>query len=125
MAQQQSSATRAAKWQRPERTVEDMNKICGDAFRALKIPPHWKFKEYARTTLPTEERMDIQSISAIFIDKQTSGMNLKHYRVNFHTYSERLSVVEVTFKDYGKPSYSCLTSNKTPEQMNEFFKTLY
>jgi hypothetical protein len=121
MAQQ--STTRAAKWQRPERTVEDLNKICGDALRALKIPPHWKFIKYDR--IPLEEgSTDIQSISAIFKDTNTTGFNLKHYRVNFHTYSERLSMVQVTFKEYGKPSYSCMNSNKIPEAMNEFFKTL-
>lgn len=110
-------------YKRPQRSIEELNKICGDAFRALKIPEHWKFKEYERVALDTEaepEDMEIQSIAAVFVDKRTSGINLKHYRLNFHTYSERLSLTEVTYPDYGKTAYCCLTSNKVPEQLNEY-----
>ena len=110
-------------YKRPQRSVEELNKICGDAFRSVKVPEHWKFKEYDRVPLDTEaepEDMEIQAIAAIFIDKRTSGLNLKHYRLNFHTYSERLSICEVRFTDYGKKAYSCLIDNKNPEQLNEY-----
>lgn len=119
----QQLSTRAAKWQRPERTEADLNKICGDALRALKIPTHWKFKLYERTMLELGSS-EIQSITALFLDTRTSSFGVTNYRINFHTYSERLSIVEVTFKDYGKPAFSCKACNRTPEQMNEFLKTL-
>lgn len=104
----------------PERTVADLNKLCGASFEKLKIPVHWKFKEYQQVRLTEDEDSEIQAIAAIFIDKQTSGMNLKHYRVNFHTHGERLSICEVSFVDYGKQAFKCLENNRKPEQMNEF-----
>lgn len=115
---------KAKKWQRPERTDADLNRICGEAFRALKIPAEWKFKEYERTMLNMEEPGEIQSITAVFINTNTRGFELKHYQINFHTYSERLSLSEVSFKNFGKPCYICLISNKSPQQMNAFFETI-
>src|ERR1035437_4316920 len=109
MVQQLTQAAR--KWQRPERTDADLNRICGNAFRALKIPAHWKFKEYDRIRLTEDATSEIQSIAAIFVDTKTHGFDLKHYRVTFHTYSERLSIVEVSFKDFGKPFHTCKACN--------------
>lgn len=114
---------RTSTYKRPQRSIEELNKICGAAFRAVKVPEHWKFKEYDRIPLDAgaePEDMEIQAIAAVFIDKRTSGLNLKHYRINFHTYSERLSITEVTFKDYGKNAYNCLINNKASEQLNEY-----
>lgn len=108
-----------AKYYRPERTIEDMNKICGDAFKKLEIPKYWKFKEYDRTRLSENEESEIQSITALFTDTRTSRFNLKEYRINFHTYSERMSIVEVTYKDYGRPAPCCLASNMTAEELNK------
>ncbi len=107
------------KWQKPERTVEDLNRICGESFAALKIPYGWKFKEYVRTRLKEDETSEIQSITGIYVNTRTSGFELKHYRINFHTYSELMSIVEVTFKDFGKPNYVFLVGNRTPGQLNE------
>ena len=110
-------------YQRPQRSAQELNKICGDSFRAVKVPDYWKFKEYDRVPLDPNvepEEIEIQAIAAVFIDKRTIGLNLKHYRLNFHTYSERLSLVQISFPDYGKTAYSCLISNKTPEQLNEY-----
>ena len=122
MIQQQS--IRAVKWQRPERTVEDLNRICGESFKKLKIPAHWKFKHYERIRLNEDPTSEIQCIAAIFLDTQTAGFELKNYRVNFHTFSERLSICEVTFKDYGRPAFNSILNNKTPEQVNEYFETI-
>lgn len=110
-------------YKRPQRSIEELNKICGDAFRAVKVPERWKFKEYERLPLDPgaePEDMEIQAIAAVFVDKTTKGMDLTHYRLNFHTYSETLSITEVTFKDYGKNAYNCLISNKAAEQLNEY-----
>lgn len=121
MIQQQAQAAR--RWQRPERTEAELNRICGDAFRAVKIPASWKFREYER--IPLEEgSTEIQSICAVFKDMNTTGFNLVHYRLNFHTYSEHLSLVQIRFKEFGKPATACIAVNKTPEQMNDFIKTL-
>jgi len=122
MIQQQNQ--RAKKWQQPERTVNDLNRICGEALREVKVPVHWKFKEYQQIRLTQDLESDIQCIASIFIDKSTSGFNLKHYRLNFHTYSERLSICQVTFDDYGKPAFESLINNKTPAGINEFLSTI-
>lgn len=122
MTQQQS--IQAHKWQRPERTPESMNHICGESFKAVKIPAMWKFKEYRRIRITEDEDSEIQSIVAVFVDMSTSGFDLKHYRLIFHTYSESLSLCEVSFKDYGKPEFKSLLYNKKPEGINEFLKIL-
>lgn len=109
-----------AQYQRKLRTEEELNKICGDSFKAVTIPDHWKFKQYERVRLTDETDSEIQCIAAIFVDKNTNGFNLTHYRLNFHTYSERLSITEVTFADFGKQNFLCLTENNTPEKINEY-----
>jgi len=120
----QQQDTKAKRWQRPERGDAELNKICGESFKKLTIPTHWKFMEYERIRLTEDPESEIQCIAAIFVDKNTSGFNLKHYRVNFHTYSEHLSITEVSFSEFGKPHYSCKQYNKTPEQLNEFIQSL-
>ena len=113
-----------AKFQRTERSVEELNKICGASFKAVKVPDNWKFKEYERVPLSEEPGSEIQSIVAVFEDKSTIGFNLKHYRLIFHTYSESLSLCIVSFKDYGKPAYHTVICNKSAEAINEFIETL-
>lgn len=112
-----------ARFQRPERKAEELNKICGEAFKAVQLPLHWKFKEYERIRLTEDEDSEIQSIVAVFVDKSTSGFELKHYRLIFHTYGESLSLCEVTFSDYGKPTFKTVLNNKKPEGINEYLKT--
>lgn len=120
-----ATSTYRAQFQRPERSVEELNKLCGAAFRAVTIPATWKFKEYDRVRLTEDEDSEIQSIVAVFVDKSTSGFDLKHYRLVFHTYSESLSLCIVTFGEFGKPAYRTVLNNKTPESINEYLKTLY
>ena len=109
---------------RQERTIAELEKLCGEAFRALKIPKHWKFEEYDRCRLNNDDTSEFQSIGAWFLDTNTKGKDIKRYRIWFHTYSERLGITEKTIVDYGKYALNCLESNKTPEQMNILIENL-
>jgi hypothetical protein len=112
-------------WGRREpRSFEELNKLCGEAFKQLTIPKHWKFIEYDRCHLTTEPDSEIQSIGAWFLDTKTSGINTKKYRVIFHTYSERIHLLQVGIKDFGKYEYNSIASYKTPEQINEIIKNI-
>jgi len=109
---------------RQERTIAELEKLCGEAFRALKIPKHWKFEEYDRCRLTEDATSEIQSIGAWFLDTQTKGLDTKRYRIWFHSYSERLGITEKTVADYSKPKFNLITQNKTPEQINEIITTI-
>lgn len=111
--------SRASWGRRQERTEQELNKLCGDAFRALKIPKHWKFEEYDRCRLHADNTSEIQSIGAWFLDTRTKGIDTKRYRIWFHTYAERLGITEKIFTDFAKPKFNLITHNKTPEQINE------
>jgi len=108
------------------RPAHELNKICGEAFNALQLPPAWKLMRYERIPIDmTQPEGVVQSIVSVYADKSTTGFNLKHYRIGFHSFSERLSFCEVTFEDYGKESYTCKTSNKTPQELNKYIQTNY
>ena len=116
--------TRATWGRRKERSEQELNKLCGDAFRALKIPTHWKFEGYERCKLHADETSEIQSIGAWFLDTKTKGINTKRYRIWFHTYSERLGILERAVVDISRFKETSLASYLTPEKMNEFINSL-
>lgn len=109
---------------RQERTTAELEKLCGEAFRALKIPENWKFEVYDRCRLWEDPASEIQSIGAWFLDTKTRGIDLKRYRIAFHTYSERLSITEKTIIDYGKYKHQCIGSNCTPAKAQEVIARL-
>lgn len=93
------------------------------AFAALQLPETWKLEGYDTVLFDTDEpEKGPQSIGAIYIDKNTTGMQLKRYRVFYHTPTEHLGIVEKTIIDFGKHAYTCLTSNKSIKQLNEFIE---
>ena len=104
--------------------IAELEKLCGDAFKALQIPKHWKFENYDRCRLTEDETSEIQTIGAWFLDTNTKGIDIKRYRLYFHSYSERLGLVEKSVVEYGKYKQELLVQNKTPEQLNELLKTL-
>jgi hypothetical protein len=77
----QQQSTQAKRWQRPERTDQELNKICGESFKKLTIPTHWKFVEYERIRLTEDPESEIQCIAAIFVDKNTSGGNKQYNKL--------------------------------------------
>lgn len=87
---------------------------------SLQLPPTWRLEGYDSVRLTTDHESDIQSIGAIYTDMSTSGIKLKKYRICYHVTSEHLSIAEKTIIDYGKFSFSCLTSNNTVVQMNQY-----
>ena len=110
---------------RQERSIEELNKLCGDAFRALKIPLRWKFEKYDQCRLTDDENSEIQSIGAWFLDTKTKGQDTKRYRLWFHTYSERLGLLERAVVSISRFKDTSLTSYLTPEKMNHFIAELY
>ena len=116
--------SRGAWGRRQERTIAELEKLCGEAFRALKIPKHWKFEEYDRCRLHADDTSEFQSIGAWFLDTTTKGIDTKRYRIWFHSYSERLGITEKIFTDFSKFKLNLLTQNKTPEQINEIITTI-
>jgi len=109
---------------RQERTIAELEKLCGDAFRALEIPSYWKFEEYDRCRLTSDKTSEIQSIGAWFLDTRTKGIDTKRYRIWYHTYSERLGLTEKVFIDFSKQASNLIAQNKTPEQINNIIKYL-
>lgn len=109
---------------RQERTEQELNKLCGDSFRALKLPLHWKFERYDKIRLQADDTSEIQSIGAWFHDTRTKGQELKRYRIWFGTYSERLGLVERSVVDISRFKELALVSNLTAEAMNEFLGEL-
>lgn len=101
---------------RKDRTPEELNQLCNASFSGLKTPCEWEFKKYDTCA----DEGVIISVGAIFLDKRTSGINIKHYRVFFHTWSERLGIVEHYYEDFGRNAMTCLCSNKTVEDMNKY-----
>ncbi len=116
--------SRGAWGRRQERTIAELEKLCGDAFKALQIPKHWKFENYDRCRLTEDETSEIQTIGAWFLDTNTKGIDIKRYRLYFHSYSERLGLVEKSVVEYGKYKQELLVQNKTPENMNDFIRQL-
>lgn len=109
---------------RRERTIAELEHLCGDAFRELKIPESWKVEAKDRCRLTEDETSEIQSVGVWFLDTQTKGINTKRYRIAFHSYSERLSVTEKIIVDYGKYKQICIASNKTPAQIQKIIEGL-
>lgn len=103
------------------RTPDEYRQHALGAFAALQLPEAWKLEGYDTVLFDTDEpEKGPQSIGAIYIDKNTTGMQLKRYRVFYHTPTEHLGIVEKTIIDFGKFSYNCLISNQSIKQMNEF-----
>ena len=88
-----------SKWGvRKERTPAELNQLCHEALNGLKVPKEWQFKKYDPCI---DTNGTVISVGAVFLDKRTSGINIKYYRVFFHTWSERLGIVENYFIDFG------------------------
>ena len=110
---------------RQERSLQELNKLCGDAFRAIKLPVHWKFEKYDQCRLTDDENSEIQSIGAWFLDTKTKGQDTKRYRLWFHTYSERLGLLERAVVSISRFKDTNIASYLTPEKMNLFITELY
>ena len=92
------------------------------AIAALRLPTTWKLEGYDTTRLHADPESDLQSVGAIYTDTDTRGIEMKRYKIVYHVFSERLAVVEKSIIDFGKYKYSCLTSNCTIEQMNNYLE---
>jgi len=102
------------------RTADELNKLYKDALSSLQLPASWKLEGYNTLRLTTEPDSEIQSVGALFLDTNTRGIEVKRYRLYFHTYTERLGLVEKSVVDFGKFAYKCLVNNRTVEQMNQY-----
>ena len=103
------------------KSPEELNRLAVEFFSLLKLPLEWKFERYDRA----EERnadgqLIIHSIGALFTDTRTRGLDIKRYRVCFHTWSGRGAIVEKSMIDFGEYKKECIIMNKTAEKINEF-----
>lgn len=103
------------------KSPEELNRLAVEFFSLLKLPLEWKFEGYDRA----EERnadgqLIIHSIGALFTDTRTRGLDIKRYRVCFHTWSGRGAIVEKSMIDFGEYKKECIIMNKTAEKLNEF-----
>lgn len=103
------------------KSPEELNRLAVEFFSLLKLPLEWKFERYDRA----EERnadgqLIIHSIGALFTDTRTRGLDIKRYRVCFHTWSGRGAIVEKSMIDFGEYKKECIIMNKTAEKLNEF-----
>lgn len=103
------------------KSPEELSRLAVEFFSLLKLPLEWKFERYDRA----EERnadgqLIIHSIGALFTDTRTRGLDIKRYRVCFHTWSGRGVIVEKSMIDFGEYKKECIISNKTAEKLNEF-----
>ena len=103
------------------KSPEELSRLAVEFFSLLKLPLEWKFERYDRA----EERnadgqLIIHSIGALFTDTRTRGLDIKRYRVCFHTWSGRGAIVEKSMIDFGEYKKECIIMNKTAEKINEF-----
>lgn len=103
------------------KSPEELGRLAVEFFSLLKLPLEWKFERYDRA----EERnadgqLIIHSIGALFTDTRTRGLDIKRYRVCFHTWSGRGAIVEKSMIDFGEYKKECIIMNKTAEKLNEF-----
>ncbi len=103
-------------------TIEEQRKFAKEQFSSLRLPYTWKLEGYDTVRLHPDSESELQSIGAIYIDMSTQGINLKRYRIAYHVYSKHLSIAEKSIVDFGKFKYTCLTSNKTAEQLSDFIQ---
>ena len=103
------------------KSPEELGRLAVEFFSLLKLPLEWKFEGYDRA----EERnadgqLIIHSIGALFTDTRTRGLDIKRYRVCFHTWSGRGAIVEKSMIDFGEYKKECIIMNKTADKLNEF-----
>ena len=125
---------------RVDRSRQELNAICGAFFDGLQVPKEWKIVRWDKTMdlspcplsrgegNETEHAPSLQitSIGIIFMDTRTRGIDIMHYRVSFHTYSERGCIVEKAMVDYGKSKYTCMGHGiYTVDELNEFIHERY
>ncbi|NCB68486.1 MAG: hypothetical protein EOM47_06520 [Bacteroidia bacterium] len=114
------------------KSPEELSRLAVEFFSLLKLPIEWKFEGYDRAEeyltpdpSPTGEgeskpKLIIHSIGALFTDTRTRGLDIKRYRVCFHTWSGRGAIVEKSMIDFGEYKKECIIMNKTAEKLNEF-----
>lgn len=113
--------SKAAWGREAAKSPEELSRLAVEFFSLLKLPLEWKFERYDRA----EERnadgqLIIHSIGALFTDTRTRGLDIKRYRVCFHTWSGRGAIVEKSMIDFGEYKKECIIMNKTAEKINEF-----
>lgn len=110
-------------WGREEaKSSEELNRLCNEFFNALVVPAGWKFMGWSNAV---DEQHGILSVGKAYRDMRTRGMDLKDYRVFFHTFSTKGGLVSKSIVDFGKYKRLCEVSNKTVEQLNEYIHTKY
>ena len=109
---------------RVDRSRQELNAICGAFFDGLQVPKEWKIMRWDKTEDPPP--IGITSIGIIFMDTRTRGIDIMHYRVMFHTFSERGGVCEKSMTDFGKYKYLSVDHGVfTVEKLNEFLHERY
>ena len=108
------------------RSNDDNRKFAYAAFQALQLPKTWKLEGTDTVRTETDDPdSEILYVGAVYMDLSTIGIKLKRYRVFYNTHSERLGIVEKAIEDFGKYLYSCLASNKSIAQLNEFISETF
>lgn len=88
--------------------------------KLLKVPQSWKL--IGNVHVISDEGV-AYSFGQLYEDKATSGMNFKKYRVFWNVYSEHAGIVRLDKVDFGTEKKTCIISNKTVEQLNEYMAT--
>ena len=103
------------------KSPEELSRLAVEFFSLLKLPLEWKFERYDRAEERNADgKLIIHSIGALFTDTRTRGLDIKRYRVCFHTWSGRGAIVEKSMIDFGEYKKECIIMNKTAEKLNEF-----
>jgi hypothetical protein len=119
MKNTQQAASKASWGREAHKTIQQLEDEARVFFDSLKVPPEWKFLKPDRAQWGNE----IYSVGAVFLDTRTRGFDVKRYRVFICSTSGKGGICEIAVdRKTGKYSLSCLISNKTAEQLNEFIK---
>jgi hypothetical protein len=123
-----TQARSARTWgKRKELTEQELEAECAKFFGRLVVPPEWKFKGFDRAP-DKSTGVDVISVGAIYLDKRTSGYNIKHYRVWLNLYSLNGGIVEKKLVEVGnrmKEVKTCVVMNKPVEMLNEYIYENY
>jgi len=100
------------------KTKTELFAIANSNFEKLAIPETWKCKGMNNVRDP-EANNKLLSIGIVYMDTETSGFDIVHYRIYMICSTERLGVVKKMIGEKGKPDYKTEISNKTTEKINE------
>lgn len=101
------------------RTPQEIDQLVEWFFTKLQIPTTWVYLGRAKIT---NSEGELLSEGCVFDDKLKSDMQ---YKVTFIVAPERGAICEKKFLNRGEVKYSCVVSNKTYDDLNEFILKQY